>query len=231
MYETYEQCIAELYNSVDEKYNDFNAPIANSIYKTIGVRMPVIKALAKKVPIACRESVLNGFFDEREHTYESVMFAGCLAARRGDYSQTREYLSRLIPLFGSWAHVDCTAPLLRWADRQTLWNDFRYTLTGRGEYIKRFYIILMLDCFLTEEYIDKVLDTLANNVEFGEYYVDMAAAWLLAECLVKFYDKTSPLFEMRTFPKFVHNKAIQKARESYRITAETKSYLNGLKIK
>lgn len=231
MYETYEQCASALNENKDDKYDAFNSPIINTSYRMLGVRTPVVKKLASSVPKDCRKKVLDGFFAEKEHTYESVLFAGCLAARKGDYAETREYLMRLIPLFGSWAHVDCVMPLLRWADRDMLWKDFRCLLDCDGEYEKRFYIILMLDCFMSEERIDGVLDTLQSGVKYGQYYVDMAAAWLLAECLVKFEDKTLPLFIKPTFPKFVHNKALQKARESYRISPQTKEYLNSLKIK
>lgn len=231
MYDTYAQCISAIKNSAEEKYNAFNTPIVNSKYKTLGVRTPIVKKIAAAVAVDHRDAVLADFLIESEHTYESVLFAGCLASKKGDYGKTCEWLKKLIPLFGSWAHVDCVIPLLRWADRKALWRDFRYLLDSDGEYEKRFYVILMLDCFLTDEYIDAVLDTLLSSVTYGEYYVDMAAAWTLAECLVKFYDKTVPLFTVRNFPKFVHNKALQKARESFRIANETKDYLNSLKIK
>ncbi|MCH5155640.1 MAG: DNA alkylation repair protein [Clostridiales bacterium] len=231
MYQTYEQCRAALFSEVDEHYNKFNNPIVNCEYPTYGVRTPIIKKLACSVPISARDEVLNGFFADSEHTYETVLFAGVLAARKGDYAASRDYLTRLVPLFRSWAHVDCVTPCLRWADKSALWNDFRYLLDSEGQYEKRFYIMIMFSCCLNDEYIEKILNTLCRDVTYGQYYVDMAAAWLLAECLVKYYDKTLPLFQENTFPKFVHNKAIQKARESYRISNELKAYLNTLKVK
>lgn len=233
MYETYEHCKAALFAEIDEKYDNFNNPIVNCEgYPTRGVRTPAIKKLAKAVPIQKRDDVLNGFLADTDLTYETVLFAGVLAARKGEYySQTREYLSRLVPLFRSWAHVDCVTPCLRWADKSALWDNFRYLLDCEGQYEKRFYIMIMFSCCLCDEYIDKILETLRYNVTYGQYYVDMAAAWLLAECLVKYYDKTLPLFTTQVFPKFVHNKAIQKARESFRVSPDTKAYLNTLKIK
>ncbi|MDE7165276.1 MAG: DNA alkylation repair protein [Clostridiales bacterium] len=233
MYETYEQCKAALFAEVDEKYDNFNNPIVNCEgYPTCGVRTPVIKKLAKSVPLAARDDVLNGFFSDADLTYEIVLFAGVLAARKGEYyGQTREYISRIVPLFRSWAHVDSVTPCLSWADKSALWDDFRYLLDCEGQYEKRFYIMIMFSCCLGDEYIDKILETLRYNVAYGQYYVDMAAAWLLAECLVKYYDKTLPLFTTQVFPKFVHNKAIQKARESFRVSPDTKAYLNTLKVK
>lgn len=231
MYETYEQCKAELLKNAEADYDAFNNPIVNSIYPTWGVRTPVVKKLAKSVPASCRASVLDGFYKDGERSYDTVLFAGCLAAQKGDYKATLSALGKLVPIFGSWAHVDCVTPLLRWASKDKLYDDFRYLLGREGEYEKRFYIMVMFSCCLCDEYIDRILTTLKDDVKYGQYYVDMAAAWLLSECLVKYYDKTLPLFTERTFPVFVHNKAIQKARESYRIDGETKAYLNTLKVR
>ncbi len=231
MCEAYAQVKAAFVEATDKKYDDFNKPIVNSEYPTLGVRTPVVKGLAKSVPLARRDDILDDFFRDDEKTYESVLFAGCLAARKADYAATRALLGRIVPLFGSWAHVDCVTPLLRWADADALWNDFRYLLDCKGQYEKRFYIMIMFSCCLNDAHIDDILETLRRDVSYGDYYVDMAAAWLLAECLVKYYDKTVALFGERVFPKFVHNKALQKARESYRVSPETKAYLQGLKVK
>lgn len=229
MYTTYDQCKAAISENSDKKYDDFNRRIVNSDYPTVGVRMPVIRKIVKSTPVEYRDAVLGGFFADGDKTYESVLFAGCLAAKKGDYRATREYLKQLIPLFGSWAHVDCVIPSLDWVDKDEFLRDFAYLLDRKGQYEVRSYIIFLFDC-LTDDRIDFVIDTL-KSVRYGEYYVDMAAAWLLAECLVKFYGKTLPLFEDRIFPKFVHNKALQKARESFRIDSETKTLLQALKIK
>lgn len=228
MYETYEQCKAAFMNAADNKYKAFNDRIINTDYPTIGVRTPVIKKTAKAVPKDKRDEILERFFADTEKTYETVLFAGCLAAKKGDYAATREYLKRLIPLFGSWAHVDCVVTMLDWVDKDEFLRDFSYLLDSPRQYAVRTYIIFLFDC-LTDDRIDFVLKTL-KNVKYGEYYVDMGAAWLLAECLIKQYDKTLPLFVTPAFPKFVHNKAIQKARESYRVPPQTKAYLNSLKI-
>lgn len=228
MYATYEQLKNALNENIDVKYDNFNNPIVNSEYRTIGVRTPIMRKIAKAVSLENRDVILESFFADEDKTFESVLIAGLIAARKGDYAKTREYIKRLVPIFGSWAHTDCVIPSLDWTDRDMFLSDFKYLLDCDGQYEVRAYIIYLFDC-LTEERIDFVLNTL-KGVRYGQYYVDMAAAWLLAECLVKFYDKTIGLFQTPTFPKFAHNKAIQKARESYRISAETKAYLKGLKI-
>ncbi len=231
--ETYEQARSALEENVDLKYKAFNDPIINCEYGSLGVRTPIIKKLAKSVPIEKRDDIIKAFFADAEgrRIYDVVLFIGCLAARKGDYEATREYLKKLIPVFGSWAHTDCVVPLLDWVDTDRVLKDFSYLLNCEGQYEKRFYIIYMLGYCLDGAHIENTLHTLETKIAYGEYYVDMAAAWLLAEALVKQFDTTLPLIESKTLPVFVHNKAIQKARESYRISPETKNYLNTLKIK
>lgn len=231
MIETYAQALSALRQNADRAYNEFNSRIVNSDYETIGVRIPTIKKLVRSVALDCRDDILDGFFADKSKSFESVLFAGCLASRKNDYGKTREYLTRIVPLLGSWAHVDCITPCLRWIDADTLWNDFRYLLDGDGEYETRFYIMIMFSCSLDDSHIDDILETLRRDVVFGKYYIDMAAAWLLAECLVKYRDKTLPLFVSQVFPKFVHNKALQKARESHRVLKNDKAYFAMLKIK
>ncbi|MBD5131175.1 MAG: DNA alkylation repair protein [Clostridiales bacterium] len=226
---TYEEVKAALYAAVDKKYDEFNNPIVNSEYRTIGVRTPELKKIVKSIPLENRDRVIVDFLADEEKIYETVLVIGMLAARKGDYAKTRDYLKTLIPLFGSWAHVDCVTPCLSWVDKDKFLSDFKYLLDCDGQYEVRTYIIFLFDC-LTDDRIDFVLDTL-KGVRYGQYYVDMGAAWLLAECLVKYYDKTIGLFTSPTFPKFVHNKALQKARESYRVSADTKAYLQTLKVK
>ncbi|MCH5161227.1 MAG: DNA alkylation repair protein [Clostridiales bacterium] len=229
MLESYEQVKAAINAEANAKYDAFNNPIVNSTYRTIGVRIPVMRKIVKATDINKRDGILNDFFVDGDKTFETVLYAGMLASRKGDYGKTREYLKKIIPLFGSWAHVDCVMSCLDWVDRELFASDFRYLLTCDGEYEKRTYLIYMFN-FVDDDGIERVFETL-QSVEYGQYYVDMGAAWLIAECLTKCYEMTLPLIESKTLPKFVHNKAIQKARESYRITDERKASLNTLKVK
>ncbi|MCH5162184.1 MAG: hypothetical protein J1G38_01690 [Clostridiales bacterium] len=235
MYETYDECRARIFGATEEeKVGGGNAErhnaIINSDSGTLGVRVPVIKRLAKAVPIACRDAVLSGFFGSGDTVFETVLFAGVLAARKGDYRKTREYMKRLIPMFSSWAHPDTIVPCLRWTDEAAFRTDFSYLLDCEGQYEVRTYIIyLMTRCI--ESDLDFALDTLINKVKYGQYYVDMAAAWCVAEALVKNYEGALPTIEKSVLPPFVHNKAIQKARESFRLTDERKAQLSSLRAK
>ena len=89
---------------------------------------------------------------------------------------------------------------------------------------------MLIDYYLTDEYIDRVLEIL-TSVHRQEYYINMAVAWALSAAFVKYESKVMPIFEERSLTPFVHNKAIQKSRESFRVDKETKDYINTLKIK
>ncbi len=228
--DNFAEAVAELDKCAEEKFRSFNARIVkNTTYDLIGVRVPKLREIAKSVPKAARKDFLDGFYAEPVHTFESVAVAGLVAAGKGDYAFTKDALGRIIPLFDSWAHTDTVIPTLKWADKDKLLCDFEYLLDRDGQFEVRAYVIMLFDC-VTDDRVDFVLDKI-KSVRTGEYYVDMALAWLAAECLVKFYDRTIPLIEGKTLDRFVHNKAIQKARESFRVSDEQKAYLNSLKIK
>ena len=136
------------------------------------------------------------------------------------------YLDPLILKFDNWAHVDTIISSLKIFKKQPtkVLAHFLPLKTHPGEFTKRSFIVLLMTYFLEQNYIDSTLKHL-TQIEQGQYYVDMAIAWTLCEGLVKQYQKTIPLLQQQAFSKFVHNKTIQKASESYRIPSKTKEYL------
>lgn len=202
--------------------------IVNSGYKLLGVCIPEIKKIVNSVDEAAREKIIDDIFADDEKTFETVLIAGCLAARKRDYEFTSRQLKRVIELFDSWAHVDTVVPWLRWTDTEKFLCDFDYLLREKNQYAVRFYIIYMMNNCITAERIN-IIEKKLQQINYGEYYVDMGAAWLLAEVLTKDYEYGLKLLEKIDFPAFVHNKALQKARESFRISQDRKIYLKTLK--
>lgn len=204
--------------------------IINCEYGTIGLKTPFVKKLAKTVPTDARAETVEACLADAavDPLYETVLFASFVAARKGDYGFTLDSIKRLAAIYGSWAHDDCTVPCLKWA-ADGLLDDLAYMYDSEKVYEKRFYIICLMCFCLNDERVDFALDRL-KNVGFGEYYVDMAVAWAISEAAVKYYEKTVALLRERRLPKFVQNKAIQKARESFRLSAEQKTELSKLRI-
>ena len=110
-----------------------------------------------------------------------------------------------------------------------MWNFLQRYLKSKKEFEVRFGIVMILDYFIDEKYLKKDFD-IFNNIKVDKYYVQMAVAWAISICLVKYYDKTIKyLLKEADLDDFTYNKSIQKAIESYRITKEQKDFLRKIK--
>ena len=222
----------KLRDLADSDYKAFNQKIIPTGYEVLGVRMPALKRLARE--IAAWPEV-ESWLDRAEFpTYEHVLLYGLVLANMKKWPLERvfRYLDPLIERFDNWAHVDTLISAFKIFARypDEVFAHFLPLKTDEREFSKRVFVILLMDFYLDEAHVGETLRHF-TQVPQGQYYVDMAIAWALSVALVKFYDRTVPLIEKRVFTKFVHNKAIQKARESFRVPQETKSYLNSLKIR
>ncbi|MDY9918800.1 3-methyladenine DNA glycosylase AlkD [Porphyromonadaceae bacterium NLAE-zl-C104] len=216
----------------ENDYKIFNEKLIPTSYEIQGIRMPALKKLAKEL---CKEPEIGDYLKNAEFTtYEHVLLYGLVLGNLHKLSLETVfgYADPLILRFDNWAHVDTLTSAFRIFKKypEEVFDHFLPLKNDEGEFTKRFFVILLMCHYMEEEYIDMTLQHL-SEVPQGQYYVDMAIAWALSVGLVKFYDKTLPYLQQKTFSTFVHNKAIQKARESYRISAETKELLNKMKIK
>ncbi|NDW19685.1 DNA alkylation repair protein [Dysgonomonas sp. 216] len=225
--------IAEKLKALSESdYKAFNEKLIPTSYEIHGIRMPALKKLAKEISVSADIEI---YLRNAEYTtYEHILLYGLVLGqlKKPSLEKIFYYLDPLILKFDNWAHVDTIISSLKVFQKQPeeVLTHFLPLKTHNGEFTKRTFVILLMDYFMSETYIDSTLKHLLE-VPQGQYYVDMAIAWAISVALVKFYDETLPILEQRTFSKFVHNKAIQKARESYRITPERKEFLNSLKMK
>ncbi len=235
-------CIKTMYMiaSIDKKlralaetdYKAFNEKLIPTQYEIIGIRMPALKKLAKE--IAADPQVEMYLQHTTYPTYEHVLLYGLVLGQWKDLSPETlfHYLDPLILKFDNWAHVDTliSFPKLFRKYPDEMLAHFLPLKTHEGEFTKRSFVIFLMSHCMDEARIDATLKHL-SEVPQGQYYVDMGIAWALSVGLIKFYDRTLPCLEQKMFSRFVHNKAIQKARESFRIAPEVKERLNTMKIK
>ena len=218
----------------DDEYREFNRRIVATDYEILGVRTPALRKLAKEIARSPEVEEYLWEWPGAEPVYEEVMLYGLVLAARAKKMELEEVfrrLERLIPYFDSWAHVDVIISDFKLfaRHREEVFRRLAPLKTHEGEFEKRVFVIVLMDYFLDAEHIDGTLEELAGVLQ-GQYYVDMAIAWALSVALIKHWERTEPLLRTSVFSRFVHNKAIQKARESYRIPPERKEYLNTLKI-
>ena len=219
----------EIVNLCDEKYRDFSKKIGIGKLEPIGITIPKLRVLARELS----KSNWQDFFEcEDNWCSEIIILKGLVIGyAKIDIDEFLKYLHKFFDMAESWAETDVCASNFKIIKKnnQKIFDEIMPYLFCGEEYKVRLAIIILLDYFLTDDWIDKVLELLPK-IEQGEYYIDMALAWILSVCFVKFRDKTLMLLEKKTFSKFVQNKAIQKCRESFRVSAEDKQLLQKYKL-
>ena len=156
--------------------------------------------------------------------YEEVVCAGLAAAyAKCPLAQRLEQLRRLLPCLDSWAMTDSIFPTLHFVpeERELLWDFAMECLAGEGEYTVRSGVVILLRFFLTEDRCAEVASRL-TALRDARYYVQMAVAWCFAEMAVHHYEIVEKVLESGELTLFIHNKTIQKMRESYRISPKKK---------
>ena len=212
----------------DSGYRDFQAKLLPTVAKStiIGVRTPALRALAKELK---GSELAASFLQELPHAYydENQLHAILLSASK-DYEECRELLERFLPYVDNWATCDILSPkVLRKQPEATLEAIQRW-LGSTHSYTVRFGMEMLMSYYLDALFEPRFLAWVAAD-RSEEYYVRMMVAWFFATALAKQYEATLPYLEQGLLPEWTHKKTIQKACESYRITAEQKLYLRSLR--
>lgn len=213
----------------DEKYREFTKKLGIGKLEPIGIRLPQLKSLAKEL---ANSNWQEFFMCEKNWCSEIITLKGLVIGyAKIDFEIFTKYLNQFFDMVESWIETDTSAPSFKIIkkNKQQIFDLINPYLFCNQEYKTRLALIILLDYYLTDDYIDKVLEILPN-IQQGQYYVDMALAWILSVCFVKYRDKTIQLFECKRFSKFVQNKAIQKCRESFRISQQDKELLKQYKL-
>ena len=221
----------ELKKLSDEPYAAFTRKLVpDTRYPVLGVRVPAMKSLAKSDK--SNEKKIKAFLSEKHRYYEEFFLHGLfLGYLTGEHKAAFRALNEFLPFIDNWAICDSTAANLKNLAKypDMLLSEIKGFLNSKRVYTVRFALVLMIDYFVKAKYFNE-LKKAVFSLPAGEYYIDMAASWLLSVWLVKEYEITLPIIEEKTLPKFIQNKTIQKAIESFRISDDKKAYLKTLKI-
>lgn len=194
--------------------------------RVIGVRTPDIKALAREI---YRGGEYANFISALPHYYfEENNLHGFIICEIKDFDTSIFEIERFLPFVDNWATCDQLRPKAFIKNRDRLIPYIKKWIKSKHTYTVRFGIGMLMCCFLDEDFRPEYL-SLAAGVVSDEYYVNMMLAWYFATALAKQYEKTVPYFEKQALPDGVHNRAIRKACESFRVSSERKNYLKSLK--
>ncbi len=211
----------------DLQYREFHSRLMPTVEKerVIGVRVPQLRAYAKQLK---NEPELSEFLTDLPHTYyEENCLHGFLIEQIKDYPTCMAETERFLPYVDNWAVCDLFAPKVFRKHPEEVLGKCRTWVQSGETYTVRYGLVTLLRQFLDEHFTPEILELAVISSE--DYYVNMAAAWLFAEALVKQYDAALPYLQEHRLTLWTHNKAIQKAVESHRIAPETKAYLKTLK--
>lgn len=217
----------ELFKLKDEEYKKFHAKLIPNISPEfiIGVRTPVLRKFAKDF---YKTGEYGDFLNRLPHKYydENNLHA-FLVEQIKDFNTALAETEKFLPYIDNWATCDMFMPKVFKKNKDKL-HITQWTASEKT-YTVRFGIKCLMSFYLDEDFDTKYLDT-AAEIDSDEYYVNMMIAWYFATALAKQYEKTVPYIEKNRLKPPIHNKAIQKAAESGRISKETKEYLKKFKI-
>lgn len=214
----------------DPKYAAFTAKLIPTLppEKFIGVRSPEYRKILKELPDA---AAIDAFLQALPHEYyEENILHSILLGRIKDVDACLAEVERFLPYVDNWAVCDGLNPAVFKKHPQVIREKLRGWIASEAIYTRRFGMHMLMAYFLDECFEPALLDQPAD-LRSDEYYVNMMTAWLFAEALVKQWDAALPYLTGHRLDKWTHNKAIQKAIESFRITDEQKAYLKSLRRK
>ena len=219
----------ELLALQDISYAVFQAKLTPNIPRDlfIGVRVPELRKFAKKV---AEEPETSKFLKDLPHKYyDENMLHGILISEIKDYDACIVAVDDFLPYVDNWAVCDIMSPKIFKKNKEALLEKIKEWSASEKTYTCRFGIEMLMSYFLDEDFKPEYLEIPAS-VNSEEYYVKMMIAWFFATALAKEWDATIKYIEDQRLDTRTHNKAIQKARESRRITLKEKEYLKSLKV-
>lgn len=214
----------------DGEYADFQRKLMPTVRpeSVIGVRTPALRAFAKE--IACTAQA-EAFLNELPHKYydENNLHA-MLIEKIKPFDEAVARVEAFLPYVDNWATCDILKPRAFKKDLPALTERIKVWVASGKTYTVRFGIEMLMNFFLDSEFMPEQLETVAA-VESSEYYVNMMRAWYFATALAKQREATLPMIEGMSLDAWTHNKTIQKAVESYRISDDDKALLRTMRVK
>ena len=220
----------ELFKLQDLKYRDFQAKLMPTVDKDtiIGVRTPQLRSIAKEF---AKTNEAEVFLKKLPHKYyEENNVHACIIEQTKDYETAIAQTHRFLPFVDNWATCDMFLPKVFKKHTEELLEPIKVWMASDEPYIVRYGIKLLMALYLDEHFKAEYPQMVAS-VKSDEYYVNMMRAWYFATALAKQYDAVISFITENRLDKWTHNKTIQKAVESYRITKEQKAYLRTFRIK
>lgn len=214
----------------EAKYQEFTSGLIPGSSTILGVRIPVLRDLAKKIAKGDWRTYLKEAQDE---SYEEICLQGfVIGYAKADIDELLVYAAVFIPKIHDWSVNDgfCATFKIARKHREKVWKFLMQYKNSENEFEQRVVAVMLMNHFLEADYIDRVL-AVWDELNHEGYYCKMGIAWGVATAYAKFPEETHAFLLDNHLDDFTYNKAIQKMLESYRISAEDKEALRAMKRK
>ena len=223
--ETYKSFVDYLISIQDMKYKEFHSSLVlNSQYEIIGIRLPIMRDIAKKIAKGNIEEFLTYAQDKY---YEEVMIQGLVIAHIKNEELFYKYFKKHIVKIDNWALCDsfCSAIKIVRKYEEKYFNEAIKMALNESEFVSRVGLVMLLNHFVDQNNLETIFDTL-NKIQSDKFYINMAEAWLVCEIYIKFPKEAKDFIKKNNLNKFTQNKSISKIHDSYRVSKEEKELLN-----
>ena len=226
---TYREYIDYLLSIKEDKYKEFHSKLCFTKYEILGIRLPIIRNISKQISKTNYQDFLK--YTNSKY-YEEVLIEGLVISTIKEESIFDKYFNKYITKIDNWGICDsfCNSLNIVTKNPSKYFNICKELSLSQEEFISRVGLIIILNYFIKEEYLKDIFNIL-DSINSDKYYINMAQAWLICELYIYYPQQTEEYLKNNKLNNFTHNKSISKIRESYRISKETKDYLNTLKRK
>lgn len=224
----YEIFIDELKKLQDEKYKEFHNKVIGAEVEVIGLRSPIVKDIAKKIAKGDWKDFLS---QKKGKYYEETGIRGqVIGFAKADKEIIKEYIEKFVDEINNWGICDSFIGNLKIIKKE---KEFFYPLVKKmaesdNQWKIRFGLVTLMSYYTEKKYINETFK-ICSAVKNKEYYVQMGQAWLISTLFIKFRDETLEYLKNNTLDNWTQNKAIQKIRESFRVSEEDKELVKSFK--
>lgn len=226
---TYKEFVCDIRKLKDKKYLEFNKKIINTKYEMIGIRVPTLRNIAKNI----KKTSIETYLEVAEpKTFEEIFIYGIIISYIKDYNTFLQYFTAYLKYIDNWAISDMVVSSFKIIskNKEDFEQKIKKLLKSKNEYEVRVAIISLMYYYIKEEKVSDIFKYL-NDITNEGYYVHMAIAWAISEIYVNYKEETIAYLKNNNLNKTTQNKAIQKIRESNRVTKEEKDYILKYKAK
>ncbi len=224
-----------LYEKQDLKYKEFNDKIVNDVGESIGIRIPELRIIAKQISKSEQNLAMLEILD-KQNLFEMRMIQAILIGLIKKDNQNQDATKKRVKNFvenriNNWALCDCFVSSLRKEvnqDKESFYEMAKYYAQSENTWEIRFGLVMFLSYFKEKIYFEEI-NNIILNIKSQAYYVKMAAAWLISVLYVEMKSETLALLQNEHLDSWIRSKAIQKIKESYRVSAEEKQQVERIK--